>query len=172
MRGRAWRRACGGAGLLAAVLSGGAGTAQDVAFKDAVVEACFARDDARSCIGDAAAVCMEVSEGGFSTVAMGGCLSRELQVWDRLLNAEYGRVVAFAQARDADRPEGFNVPAMEPALREMQRDWIAFRDSSCTWERVQWGGGTGGGPATNACLLRMTAEQAIFLKGQGLGDGQ
>ena len=50
------------------------------------------------------------------------------------------------------------------ALRAMQRAWIGFRDATCDYERSLWGGGTGGGPATAACLMRMTGEQTLYLE--------
>jgi uncharacterized protein YecT (DUF1311 family) len=100
---------------------------------------------ARACIGLSAGDCMETTAMGSTTVGMGFCLDRELTLWDGRLNAAY---------RDL----------MAAALRAMQRGWIAFRDARCDYERAQWGGGTGGGPATLACLMQMTGEQALYLE--------
>jgi uncharacterized protein YecT (DUF1311 family) len=48
----------------------------------------------------------------------------------------------------------------------MQRAWIGYRDAACDYERAQWGGGSGGGPATAGCLMRLTGEQALALEGR------
>jgi uncharacterized protein YecT (DUF1311 family) len=53
---------------------------------------------------------------------------------------------------------------MAPALQEMQRAWIAFRDTTCQYEVTQWGGGTGSGPAFADCRMRTTARQALTLE--------
>ena len=52
----------------------------------------------------------------------------------------------------------------------MQRAWIGWRDATCDYERAQWGGGTGGGPATVACLMRLTGEQALYLETVRMGQ--
>jgi len=57
-------------------------------------------------------------------------------------------------------------PAQAEALRDMQRAWIAFRDATCTYEASQWSGGTGQGPAYEGCVMRMTAEQTLYLERQ------
>ena len=104
---------------------------------------------------------MENTPGGYSTVGMGGCLSYELDYWDGLLNANYQ--AALARARQADRDNAGYGPSQEQALRTMQRAWIPFRDGTCDFERSQWGGGTGQGPAGAECLMRVTAQQALYL---------
>jgi uncharacterized protein YecT (DUF1311 family) len=69
------------------------------------------------------------------------------------------------EATDAELKElGLAEPSTSAALRDMQRTWIAYRDAACAYERSQWGGGTGGGPATADCLMRMTAAQALALE--------
>lgn len=163
-----------GAALAVAALCASVGpvSAQQLNFDAEIVAQCAARDgDSRGCIGRAATACMKDSVGGDSTVGMGGCLDRELQVWDGMLNTEYQRVVAVMERRDAEGAE-YNVPPMQPALRDMQRAWVVYRDATCDFERSQWGGGTGGGPATIGCLMRLTAEQALYLSTEGLPDGQ
>jgi len=55
--------------------------------------------------------------------------------------------------------------SVEESLRTMQRAWISFRDASCLYEQAQWMGGTGGGPATQACHMHETARQALKLEG-------
>ena len=51
----------------------------------------------------------------------------------------------------------------------MQRAWIEYRDATCAYEAAQWGGGTGAGPAFAGCLMRLTAEQALYLEYEGMG---
>jgi uncharacterized protein YecT (DUF1311 family) len=46
----------------------------------------------------------------------------------------------------------------------MQRAWIGYRDAACAYEESQWGGGTGGGPASVDCAMRLTARQALALE--------
>ena len=108
-------------------------------------------------------MCMTANQSGGSTVGMGGCLSKELDWWDARLNAAYGALMKREKADDAEYG-GEGIPAKAPALRAMQRAWIAWRDATCDYERSQWGGGTGGGPATVGCLMRLTGEQALYLE--------
>ena len=144
-------------------------SAQGLVFSDTAVRSCIEQGGA-SCIGAAATACMKNSPGGESTVGMGGCLDREVQVWDEVLNAEYQRLVVTTGRRDAEGAE-YNAPATQPALRNMQRAWIEYRDATCDFERSKWGGGTRGGPATLACIMRLTAQQALYLSNQRFADG-
>ena len=142
--------------------------AQDLVFHAEDVAACLegaTGGDRRDCIGVAADACMIETPGGSSTVAMGGCLSRELEVWDGMLNAAYGDLMALYAANDAEaRAGGWNAPEQVPALKAMQRAWITYRDARCDFERAKWGGGTGQGPATAQCLMQLTAEQTFVLQ--------
>ncbi len=148
--------------------------AQDVVFDPEMTEQCLgivAEDEQRSCIGRSASDCMKDTEGGETTVGMGGCLDAERAYWDTRLNAEYARLQSVAASADAELDTlDSAAPRLAPPLREMQRQWIAFRDATCDFERVQWGGGTGGGPATLECLMRLTGEQALYLSTQGRDD--
>jgi uncharacterized protein YecT (DUF1311 family) len=135
--------------------------AQDLVFSPAQTQACLRSGGGEGCIGRSAEACIENTPGGYSTVAMGGCLSMELDYWDDLLNATYRRALARARKSDVDNA-GFG-PSQQEALRQMQRAWIPFRDATCDFERSQWGGGTGQGPAGAECLMRVTAEQTFYL---------
>lgn len=154
-----------------AVLLAAPAAAQDIRFNITPTLACLGRaqTDAPgdpSCIGTAAEICMEVSDGGFSTVGMVACISRELDYWDARLNDSYQALRARHRADDADTANIPGIPSMELALRDMQRAWIPFRDATCDYERSLWGGGTGGGPATAGCRMRLTGQQALYLEGQ------
>ena len=145
----------------------GAAGAQDISFTTAPTQVCLAEAEGAArfdCIGAAAEYCMSKPSGG-STVGMGFCLGRELGYWDDRLNAVYAELwrVERSVMEDAERTE-LRVPDTVLALREMQRAWIRFRDASCAYEFSIWGGGTGGGPANTACLLELTARQALQLE--------
>lgn len=130
-----------------------------------------AADPRTSCIGIAAAACME-TEGGSTTVGMGFCLDQERQFWDAKLNQAYGEVMTGAKATDRELSDlGSAAEKQEPLLREMQRNWIGFRDAACGFERSRWGGGSGGGPGALQCLLTLTAQQYLWLD-QYRGEGQ
>ncbi len=149
--------------------------AQDVAFSPAATQACMhgatGVDGLRACIGVSAEQCMTDTVGGYSTYGMGGCLSAELDYWDAELNAVYADVMASARRADAATDEyNTDFPSEADALRDMQRAWITYRDATCDYEYLQWGGGTGGGPAIAGCLMRLTGEQAIYLRHSRLGE--
>jgi len=140
-------------------------SAQDLNFDMWHTLACLdeavGADQQRACVGASAGACMEATPSGSSTVGMGACLDYEYGYWDDRLNASYQALRAREKASDA---EWSGHVKKADALRDMQRAWIGFRDATCDYERAQWGGGTGGGPATAACLLRMTGEQTLYLE--------
>ncbi|WP_298491948.1 lysozyme inhibitor LprI family protein [uncultured Maritimibacter sp.] len=145
--------------------------AQDLIYDFTDSTACVAAQenwyDKLQCVGTAAANCMENTPGGYSTVGMGGCLWSEMEDWDRELNALYGPTVARLAAEDSE----YDSPVSQAdALKALQRAWIPYRDAACAYERSKWGGGTGGGPAEADCLMRMTAERAIALQFDRLGN--
>ena len=138
--------------------------AQDVPFSIEATESCLEAGRGEACIGEAAGQCMDTPDG-YTTVGMGACLGRELDWWDARLNAAYGRLMEIEKAADAEMKEiGATAPEMATALRAMQRAWIPYRDALCDYERSQWGGGTGQGPATAACLMTETGRQALWLE--------
>ena len=144
--------------------------AQELAFDAAQTEAClngkveFA--ELRACIGASATACMDGDELGYTTYGQRVCVGHELAWWDARLNAEYARARAGAKSFDAETMQGTSAVSRAGSLRDMQRAWIAFRDAKCAFERSQWGGGTGGGPAEDWCRLYETAEQAMYLQSQ------
>ena len=141
-----------------------------ILFSPEATEACLAATGGSvwarmDCVGASAEVCIEDTEGGYSTVGMGACIWAEHEYWDARLNAAYGELLARPAEGDAENHEYQpNLPSMEDALREMQRAWIPFRDATCAYERSLWGGGTGGGPAAADCLMQETARQALRLE--------
>jgi uncharacterized protein YecT (DUF1311 family) len=147
----------------------GVALGQEMAFDPAPTEACLAAApaDIASCIGHAADACMQENPQGETTMGMGFCLSQEWEWWDARLNAAYGALMERHARSDAElKAEGVETALVAEALREAQRAWIAFRDASCDYERAQRGGGTGGGPATAACLMRHTGVRTLELEGR------
>ena len=140
--------------------------AQDVTFDASVTEACLATDaPADTCIGLGAESCMRDTEGGESTVGMGACLAAEAAYWDVRLNAAYDALRVRTRAIDGETLDyGVVAPSQAEALQAMQRAWIPFRDAACDYERSKWGGGTGQGPASAACLLHQTAMRTLALE--------
>jgi len=142
--------------------------AQELPFSTAETETCLAQIDGTLgrdiCVGLSAAACINTPDG-YTTVGMVDCLGREVDYWDGRLNAAYGSLIETEKQIDAELDEiGSAAPKLAPALREMQRTWIGFRDATCTYEVTQWGGGTGGGPAFQDCQMRLTARQAMSLE--------
>lgn len=141
------------------------GMAQDFAVNPQVIEECLWTKPVErydECIGLAADACMTDNDGGHTTVGTGACLFAEHEYWDRRLNAIYKVALKKAETMDGETAGYSDVP-LKTMLRDMQRAWIAFRDAKCDFERAQWGGGTGGSPATANCLMYETAEQFFYL---------
>lgn len=154
---------------VALVMLAGAAGAQEMTFDPGPTVACLAQADlyttgALDCIGKAADACMATPDGQ-TTVGMGYCLSAEWEWWDARLNATYKQLMERHKAADAEMAGlEATVPSLAESLRAMQRAWLPFRDAACDYERANWGGGTGGGPATAGCLMVQTGRQALALE--------
>jgi uncharacterized protein YecT (DUF1311 family) len=94
--------------------------------------------------------CMETPEGQ-SNVGTADCYRLEAAIWDDLLNENYKSLAA-----DLDEEQ-------KAKLREMQRAWIAYRDSTCGFYYTKIHG-TMAVPMTAACTARETARRAVLLK--------
>ena len=154
--------------LLAVMGIDGAAVAQELRYSDDATLECISQAgtlaEQRACIGVSANVCINATPDGQTTYGMGGCLELELRFWDDILNINYQKGRNRARAMDSEMQQpGTNLPSLDQALRDMQRAWIPYRDATCDFERGQWGGGTGAGPAMLACMLRLTGEQALYL---------
>jgi uncharacterized protein YecT (DUF1311 family) len=136
-------------------------------YDPAVIPTCLQGlplQDRAVCIGRAAEVCI-AGEAGSSNVGIGMCYSAEWRQWDDRLNAAYQTLLDQQADLAADNAAfNTNIPNAVDLLRDMQRNWIAFRDAACDWEYVQWGGGSGAGPASAACMMQLTAQQTLFLE--------
>jgi uncharacterized protein YecT (DUF1311 family) len=79
------------------------------------------------------------------------CFRSETAIWDAILNENYKALMeAVDDKNDQDK------------LKEMQRAWIAYRDTTCDfyWYKIH---GTMAQPMTAACQLRETARRAMLL---------
>ena len=110
------------------------------------------------CIGFVYNPCAETVEGQ-TTVGMIGCVDREHGFWDRLLNQSYRRL---GNTRDEGEEE---------ALRDLQRQWLAWRDARCDWEASLYEGGTLARVVANQYFTEETARRAIDLTEAILEDG-
>ena len=156
------------------LLAGGAGAQENPVFSMQATDACIADSrhggNVEACIGESANLCMDRTDGGQSTAGMVACMGAELEVWDKRLNAAYAELMAREKAEDKEMADlGSAAPKQTPALRDMQRKWIAYRDARCEFIGAQWGGGSGTGPAVQGCHMVMTGKQALFLQ-QMLAD--
>ncbi|WP_085673740.1 MULTISPECIES: lysozyme inhibitor LprI family protein [unclassified Pseudomonas] len=93
-----------------------------------------------------------------STVAMSSCIQAETQLQDQRLNRVYKQLTSKLQ------------PAPQKSLRDVQRQWIAYRDANCTFH-VQASGGTLAQLEGGMCVLDMTRERAAELE-RVLSPGQ
>lgn len=86
-----------------------------------------------------------------NTAGTTDCYDRERKIWDAMLNENF-------RALSADLDEKQKVK-----LRDMQRAWIAYRDTTCGFyhDKIQ---GTMATPMAAACVARETARRALLLK--------
>ncbi len=145
---------------LAQAPSGSPGPEPDTGER-ARFEACVSEagsNAVRACGGVVAGACMD-QPGGDTTAGMIACTSRELSLWDDLLNTAYAEMM-----ETLDRVGGEN---RRSALREAQRAWIAYRDAECDQQALQFEGGSLARVIHVGCVNHLTAVRAIDLRGQG-----
>ncbi len=90
------------------------------------------------CLGFVQDPCMETEEGR-STAGSVACIAREHSYWDRLLNQSYGRL----------RENGDDLA--NRSLRDLQRQWLAWREARCAFEAAKYDGGTYANVVANLC---------------------
>jgi uncharacterized protein YecT (DUF1311 family) len=155
-------------GLALLLVAAGPALAEGPPFSPAATEDCLAAATdlagREACIGESAVACIDTPDG-YTTVGMGFCLGEEYDYWDGRLNAAYGALMAMEEEVAAELEElDSAAPSPAVALRDMQRAWLPYRDAACAYERSQWGNGTGGGPATVECMMRLAGRQALALE--------
>jgi len=149
--------------VMAVVFSAGHVVAEDDPFKPTpeefqVIHDCLeasrdasARDVERDCVGSVANPCIDKPENQ-STQGMAGCGYREEAIWDALLNDWYGSAREFMSA------------PLRGEFRDVQRQWITWRDAKCGFERAKFEGGTMGIPIAAICLMETTARRALEVR--------
>jgi len=86
-----------------------------------------------------------------STVAMSSCIQAETQLQDQRLNRVYKQLTSKLES------------GPQKSLRDVQRQWIAYRDANCKFH-VQASGGTLAQLEGGMCVLDMTRERAAELE--------
>ena len=90
-----------------------------------------------------------------STIELSNCLSELRQEADKELNATYQSLIRLVRHHGEDWVQD---------LRAAQRKWIEYRDLNCEFYSNYLKGGTGAGPLSGACQVRMTRERAAELQ--------
>jgi uncharacterized protein YecT (DUF1311 family) len=86
-----------------------------------------------------------------TTVATAECYDRERKIWDAMLNENF-------RALGDDLDDG-----QKAKLRDMQRAWITYRDTTCGFyhDKIR---GTLATTMAASCVARETARRALLLK--------
>ena len=140
-------------------------TAEPVADERARFDTCLAEAsyaEASACRGVVARPCLDAPSGE-TTAGMIACTSRELALWDALLNTAYTDMMATLERTGAD--------SRREALRAAQRAWIGFRDAECRQQALQFEGGTLARVIHVSCVNDLTARRALALRDQGEDAG-
>jgi uncharacterized protein YecT (DUF1311 family) len=105
----------------------------------------------RRCIFAIVASPCAKSKSGQSNQGAASCYHVEQDIWDEMLNANYR---ALRESLDDEQ---------KTKAQEMQRAWIAYRDTTCRfyYDKIQGSMATG---MTAACLARETARRALLLR--------
>ena len=107
------------------------------------------------CLGQAANKSQD-QPGGSTTIGIAACVGLETDVWNAILNEEYGRRrQLFSNSGGGD---------LTRSLRDAQRAWIAFRDADCALQYERWADDSFWSIAYANCLLKMTASRAVVLR--------
>lgn len=120
-----------------------------------LLDACLVAGGDAHCIGVGAAACMQDAGPG----ASGICLGEENAYWTaRIAVAE--DTLRLRQDEVQGRAAQRGMPA--PSLAGIERSFAAYRDAACAWREAQWEG-MHSGPEEMDCVMRMTAQHALWL---------
>jgi len=147
----------------------------EVLFKSFHAEGCLSEAtsyaEQEDCIGYSARICVEETSDTPLTVTQVLCAMEERDFWDRRLSTRYRHLQIAFQETDAELKIDNTTPFPKSiALLEMQAIWPSFRDQTCKFETALWGWGSTSGLEEVTCLMRVTAEQALYLERQPDGD--
>lgn len=121
-----------------------------------------------ACIGLAANRCQS-EKGGATTWGISECLQQEADLWDARLNAAYSELMAHAQRMDTSNKAADGDASapddLSESLKNMQLEWIEYRDAACSYAYGRWGNGSMRSIGGGSCQLRLTARQALWLQG-------
>jgi uncharacterized protein YecT (DUF1311 family) len=94
------------------------------------------------------------------------CATQAYEEADAELNQVYRLAIARAQVFDQEVAvlDQSGPITLEEALRQSQRDWIAFRNSACEAEAVIFRDGTDAPVVGTICLARRTIERTEELR--------
>ena len=113
-----------------------------------------------ACIGLAVAPC-EQRFYAAGHPPKSACLHDEYEWWDVQLNRAYQ--VLMKETKQADAVDKNRIFSDVDSLRQMQRAWLGYRDATCHFSYLRFGGGTAGPAGKAECLLFLTGRQTLFL---------
>lgn len=93
-----------------------------------------------------------------STLAMSSCVQAETRLQDQRLNRAYKQLTSTLES------------GPKKSLRDVQRQWIAYRDANCAFH-VKASGGSMAQLEGGMCMMNMTRERAAELE-RVLSPGQ
>ncbi|MGW9328533.1 lysozyme inhibitor LprI family protein [Bosea sp. NPDC055594] len=114
----------------------------------------------------AAAGAQDGASQGSSSPAYKACMDKSGGVTVAMLdcgNAEYVRLDAALNAAYRAATNGLE-PAQRHLLRDAQRAWLGYRDSSCSFMSRLGDRGTMAALTDQSCLMQVTAERTRWLK--------
>jgi len=100
--------------------------------------------------------CME--KAGGVTVEMLDCIGAAYERQDKALNVLWNRMLPSLK------------PDVKALMREAQRQWIVYRDTTCVAEAAVWGKASFAAIAGADCRLRLVTERVKWLDRIIFGD--
>lgn len=114
------------------------------------------------CIGVVSNACTAAEPGGDTRPVMAECQLAEAAAWQDVMEAEYARGLAWAEAKDAERPlpDGRR---LAPELAAAQAAWQSFFEAECRFNATQWAHDALDANVAANCRVDLIAERAIRL---------
>lgn len=120
----------------------------DISFTAACMEDAITSEERSFCVGASTRQCIE--HLGDPAVVL-ACAQAETAWWSERMATVFKQISRSAEV-DADQAK---------ALAQMQAAWLAYRNTSCAFERAF---GAEQGLVETECLLWMTGDQAVYLE--------
>lgn len=100
-----------------------------------------------------------------NTMEMVECLGEKIDAADVELNRAYQDLIAAVRQQKEEMNGEAGSAEVEEHVRKAQRAWNDWREKECVAEsEFQFTGGTGRGPAHQACTLRLITERTAYLR--------